>query len=155
MDDMAQRSDDLRSPESRLGFLLYRAGLAISRGYERALQPLAATPVEAGVLSVLAYEGPNHVRALGRKLGLGRQTIVNITKSLVESGLLERIASEADARLNLLTITRTGRARLVRIEKIATRFDQELRVVVGTEGERHMIEKLQKILVSPQFEHGE
>ncbi len=155
MDDMAQRSDDRRPPESRLGFLLYRAGLAISRGYERALQPLTATPVEAGVLSVLAYEGPNHVRALGRKLGLGRQTIVNVAKSLVEAGLVERVASEADARLNLLTITKTGRSRLARIEQIATRFDQELRDVVGLEGERHMIEKLQKILVSPQFEHGE
>ena len=155
MDDMAQRSEDRRSPESRLGFLLYRAGLAISRGYERALQPLAATPVEAGVLSVLAYEGSNHVRALGRKLGLGRQTIVNIAKSLMEAGLVERIASEADARLSLLAITKTGRARLARIEKIATHFDQELRDVVGSEGERHMIEKLQKILVSSKFEHGE
>ena len=155
MDDMAQRSDDLRSPESRLGFLLYRAGLAISRGYERALQPLAATPVEAGVLSVLAYEGPNHVRALGRKLGLGRQTIVNSAKLLSEAGLVERVVSESDARLSLLTITKTGRARLAGIEQIATRFDQELRDVVGSEGERQMIEKLQNILVSPQFEHGE
>jgi DNA-binding MarR family transcriptional regulator len=136
--------------DQRLGFLIYRAGLAVSRGYERALKPLGVMPVEAGVLTALRHGGPNHVRGLARALGVGRQTIVNVTRALEERTWIERSASEEDARLAVFTIAPAGRQKLNAIEKLASAFDAKLREVVGLEQEAGLIQQLQQI-VEAQF----
>jgi hypothetical protein len=56
--------------DQRLGFLIYRAGLAVSRGYERALKPLGVMPVEAGVLT--AAWRPQSRAGLGQSAGCGQ-----------------------------------------------------------------------------------
>jgi DNA-binding MarR family transcriptional regulator len=142
-------------PEARLGFLLYRAGLAVSRGYERALGPLGAAPADAGVLSCLGYRGPSHTRALGRFLGLGRQTIVNVTRRLERDGLIGRMAHPEDARLALFDITDAGRGRLAEIEAVARAFDARLLAIVGSPGEAMLVAKLQAIVDDPMFAHDE
>jgi DNA-binding MarR family transcriptional regulator len=136
--------------DQRLGFLIYRAGLAVSRGYERALKPLGVMPVEAGVLTALRHGGPNHVRGLARALGVGRQTIVNVTRALEERTWIGRSASEEDARLAVFTIAPAGRQKLNAIEKLASAFDAKLREVVGLEQEAGLIQQLQQI-VEAQF----
>jgi MarR family transcriptional regulator, lower aerobic nicotinate degradation pathway regulator len=142
-------------PQYRLGFMLYRSGLAVARGYERALKPVDASPTDAGVLSSLAYTGPSHTRALGRLLGLGRQTIVNVTKRLEESDLIKRDISERDSRLVMFAITPAGRTRLSEIERIASRFDTQLRHVVGADNEQDLIRKLQLVLEAPFLAYEE
>jgi DNA-binding MarR family transcriptional regulator len=136
-------------PKQRLGFLLYRAGLAVSRGYERALTPMGVAPVEAGVMSALCYSGPNHVRGLARLLGVGRQTIVNTTKSLEAQRLIFRSASDSDSRLATFSIATAGKRKLKKIEIIAQAFDQELRTIVGADHELALIEHLAAIVDSP------
>jgi DNA-binding MarR family transcriptional regulator len=145
----ANVKDMKTEPKQRLGFLLYRTGLAVSRGYERALKPIGVTPVEAGVLSALCYNGPNHVRALARLLGVGRQTIVNTTKSLEVQRLIFRTNSEEDSRLATFSIGTAGKSKLSRIEVIAQAFDQELRTIVGADQELTLIQHLIKIVDSP------
>jgi DNA-binding MarR family transcriptional regulator len=144
-----QIENALTEPKQRLGFLLYRAGLAVSRGYERALKPIDVAPVEAGVLSALCYSGPNHVRGLARLLGVGRQTIVNTTKSLELQSLILRITSEEDARLTTFSIAPAGKRKLKQVEIIAQAFDQELRTIVGVNHEAVLIQKLASIVESP------
>jgi DNA-binding MarR family transcriptional regulator len=142
-------------PKERLGFMLYRTGLAVARGYERALKPIGASPADAGVLSALAYNGPNHTRGLARLLGLGRQTIVNVTKRLEDGKLLKRMVSERDSRLALFEITALGRKRLSEIEIIASRLDGQLRDIVGARNERDLTTKLQLVLAAPFLAHEE
>jgi DNA-binding MarR family transcriptional regulator len=149
----APRNRTLKGPEARLGFVLYRAGLAVSRGYERALAPINASPADAGVLSTLAYDGPNHTRALGRLLGLGRQTIVNVTKRLEEAGLISRSAALQDRRLTLFEITVTGKKRLEGIERIASAFDQQLKEILGSDKEAELLQMLRPLLSTPAFAH--
>lgn len=134
------------SPDKRLGFLVYRAGLAVSRGYERALKPIGVTPTEAGVLSALGYSGPNHIRGLGRLLGIGRQTIVNVTKSLETKQWVTRAAADHDARLMLFSIADAGRQRLAQVEVIARKFDTALQRTIGEHREAGLIEDLSKIV---------
>jgi DNA-binding MarR family transcriptional regulator len=136
-------------PKQRLGFLIYRAGLAVSRGYERALKPICVAPVEAGVLSALCYNGPNHIRGLARLIGVGRQTIVNTTKSLEVRHLILRAVAEEDSRLAIFTIATAGKRKLKQIEIIAQAFDQELRTIVGANHELVLIQKLAGIVDSP------
>jgi DNA-binding MarR family transcriptional regulator len=137
------------APNQRLGFMLYRTGLAVSRGYERALKPIETSPVEAGVLSALSYSGPNHVRGLARMLGVGRQTIVNVTKTLEARKWIVRKASGEDARLALFSVAPAGRRRLESIEAIAQAFDHELRMIVGAGNEARLTQQLQQIVDSP------
>jgi DNA-binding MarR family transcriptional regulator len=129
--------------------MIYRSGLAVSRGYERALAPIGSTPSEAGVLSALAYSGPNHVRGLGRELGLGRQTIVNVTKRLEDLQLVARSSSAEDARRSMLGITLAGLEKLALVETIARDFDEQLRAVVGPEREADLTQALRRIVDAP------
>jgi DNA-binding MarR family transcriptional regulator len=140
-------------PDGRLGFLLYRAGLAVARGYERALKPIDGSPVEAGILSTLAYQGPSHTRALARLLGLGRQTISNVTKRLEHRDFIRRLSDERDSRLALFEISPAGRRHLAEIETIASGFDAMLRDLVGEGGERQMADHLRTLLASPELSH--
>jgi DNA-binding MarR family transcriptional regulator len=139
--------------QQRLGFLVYRAGLAVSRGYERALKPIGVMPVEAGVLGSLGYGGPNHVRGLARQLGVGRQTIVNVTRVLEQRGWISRAPSEQDARLVIFSIDQDGRAILVSVEQIAQTFDGKLDDIVGTTQDIMLIDQLQRIVDAPFLAH--
>jgi DNA-binding MarR family transcriptional regulator len=136
------------APEARLGFMLYRAGLAVSRGFERALAPLEATPSETGVLSALAYSGPNHVRGLGRLLGIGRQTTVNVTRALIERQLICKSASPEDSRLVVYMISDSGRRVLEQCEVVARAFDQKLRDVVGPDNETLLLTSLRHVVAA-------
>lgn len=136
-------------PNKRLGFLIYRAGLAVSRGYERALKPLGVTPTEAGVLGALRYSGPNHVRGLGRLLGVGRQTIVNVTRALEAKEWIAREPADHDARLIIHVIAAEGVRQLTRIEQIAQSFDQALRDTISNSVEPSLVDELTKIVNAP------
>jgi MarR family transcriptional regulator, organic hydroperoxide resistance regulator len=139
--------------EQRLGFMIYRAGLAIARGYERVLSPIKVVPVESGVLGSLCYRGPNHVRGLARQLGVGRQTIVNVTKSLESKGWISRALSANDARLVMFSISQSGRKKMQSIEAISTEFDTRLSEIVGKSNEHKMIQLLRDIVSSPFLGH--
>ena len=158
MDDMPKKNRQMpaiQPPDARLGFMLYRCGLAVSRGYERALKPIQTAPAEAGVLSALAYRGPNHVRGLARMLGLGRQTIVNVTRRLEAAKLLQNSHSDEDGRLLVFCITQEGQRKLSQIENIATAFDLQLREIVGTAHGSEMTKQLQRIVDAPFLAYGD
>jgi len=137
------------SHSQRLGFMIYRAGLAISRGYESVLKPINIIPVEAGVLGSLCYEGSNHVRGLARQLGVGRQTIVNVTRSLEAKNWISRSVSLEDARLVVFSISQPGRSKMLEIEAISAEFDNKLRDIVGNSHEQDLIEHMREIVGSP------
>jgi MarR family transcriptional regulator, lower aerobic nicotinate degradation pathway regulator len=139
--------------QQRLGFLVYRAGLAVSRGYERALKPIGIMPVEAGVLGSLGYGGPNHLRGLARQLGVGRQTIVNVTRVLEQRGWISRAPSDQDARLVIFSISPAGRTKLVSVEDVAQTFDGKLGRVVSPPHAILLIEQLQRIVDAPFLAH--
>jgi DNA-binding MarR family transcriptional regulator len=153
MDDKINPEPTQRPPSERLGFVLYRSGLAIARGFERALEPAGIVPTESGVLMTLAYQGPNHVRGLARLLGVGRQTIVNVTKRLDSMGLIARFASPADARITQFSITSDGQQKLVEIEDIAERFDARLRAITGEENETLIVDALHELLGASFLEY--
>jgi DNA-binding MarR family transcriptional regulator len=125
----------------------------VARGYERALKPIGVMPVEAGLLTSLHHGGPNHVRGLARQLGVGRQTIVNVTRALQQRGWIERKTSSDDGRLALFSITSAGKTRLSEVEMLATAFDGQLREVVGQEREAILVQHLQRILAASFLAH--
>jgi DNA-binding MarR family transcriptional regulator len=122
-------------PGNRLGFALYRVGREIARSYQLALSPLGVRPDHAGILTAIAYEGPLHIRALSRLLGINRQSIVNAVDELEREGAVERQPHPVDTRVVMVAITRAGKAKLRRIEEIATDYDARLDSI-GTPAQR-------------------
>lgn len=140
---------DTPAPEDTLGFLLYRVGLAVSRAYEAASREGGLRPVETGILSAIAADGPQHVRGLSRRLGVGRQTIVNLTDQLAARGLITKEASTEDARLVEVALTAQGRAALGKARKISARFDAALAEPLTPAREAAMCADLRALLASP------
>jgi DNA-binding MarR family transcriptional regulator len=143
------------APEARVGFLIYRAGLAVARGYERALAPLGMTPAEAGVLSALAYSGPAHVRELARRLGIGRQSAVNVTKALLAQGQIARIDGGADARLVVYGITPKGQERLAASEGTIGAFDRAVSEILGPDIVPTVSASLHRLVTAETLAHDD
>ncbi len=120
----------LAAPEERIGFLLYRAGLAVAQAYEARMRPSGFTPAEVGVLTHLASHGAGHIREVGRSLGVSPQTVINLARGLAAKGMVLRTGSPADRRTVILNITDNGRAALLRADEIARRFDDAIENVL-------------------------
>ena len=104
---------------------------------------------EAGVLSALAFSRPNHVHGLGRELGLGRQTIVNVTKRLKDLSCVERSSSIEDARSTVFAIPEAGQRKLDEVEGIAPAFEAQLRNEEGGDQETNLTPALRRIVEAP------
>lgn len=132
----------------RLGFLLYRVGLMVSRVYEVRMRPLGFAPAEVGLLTYLASEGADHVRAIARSLGVSPQTVVNLTRSLENRGLVSREASSSDQRAIMVGLTQAGRRALARADVLAKELDTELAQIVGPASVGGMMQGLSALLAS-------
>ena len=145
---MARRTgSSVAAPEERIGFLLYRAGLAVAQAYEAQMRPSGFTPGEVGVLTHLASHGAGHIREVGRSLGVSPQTVINLARGLEAKGMLLRTGSSADRRTVILEVTEVGRNALLRADEIACRFDRAIERVVGKDAQstsralRRLLEK--------------
>lgn len=119
----------------RLGFALFRIGLEVARTYEKELAPLGLRHEHAGVLLAVGYDGPMHIRALGRHLGANRQTIVNTVDALETNGAVERTSDPTDARVVVVRLTKKGQSLLRKVEGASARMDARL-AHVGTQTQR-------------------
>ncbi|MGI8721763.1 MAG: MarR family winged helix-turn-helix transcriptional regulator [Geodermatophilaceae bacterium] len=68
-----------------------------------------------GVLVLLDDTGPLHASELTVALGLDKSTVSRHIGRLVELGLVERVADDADRRAQTLTVSAHGKARLLQI----------------------------------------
>ncbi len=135
-------------PQDRVGFLIYRAGLHVARAYEERMRPAGFAPVEVGVLTLLASRGALHVRAVGRALGVSRQTAVNVTRDLERRGLVTRETPPEDRRALVVAIAPAGRDALARAEAIAQGYDAELAAAIGAELAADVAAGLRRVLAA-------
>lgn len=147
--------DSMAAPEARIGFLLYRVGLAVSRSFERRLKPLDAKPVQTGVLNVLAAKGPESVRGLGRALGVNRQTIVNVSDELAARGWLTKRVDAGDRRAVTIAITAKGRAALAELDKVAVAFERDLARILPVTRLKPLFEDLRALAESDLLSDNE
>ncbi len=122
---------EITRPDTRIGFLLYRAGVLVGEAYADRVRPLGLAPAEIGILTQLATGGDAHVRGLARALGVSPQTVVNLTLKLEARGLVTRDAVPADQRAVGIALTPDGRAALARAEAVARDFDARIGAQLG------------------------
>jgi DNA-binding MarR family transcriptional regulator len=101
---------------TRLVLLVFRLnGLLLEAG-DRMAAPTGQTSARWQVMGVIDH-GPLTVSAVGRAMGLRRQSVQRTADLLVADGVAEYVDNPADRRAKLLTLTPAGRRALRRIER--------------------------------------
>jgi DNA-binding MarR family transcriptional regulator len=70
------------------------------------------------LLASLADDGPASQAELGRRTGIDPSDVVAAMNSLDSSGFVRRERDPADARRNIITMTKAGRAELRRLDAV-------------------------------------
>ncbi|MGV9851847.1 MarR family winged helix-turn-helix transcriptional regulator [Streptomyces sp. NPDC003442] len=122
-DSVPQTPERLRRLPSRLlSQLTTRSDRLINEGLARA----DARKWHYAVLASLREYGPGSQATLSRRTGIYRSDMVSVLNELTERGLVERAPDPDDRRRNTITISRRGRHRLRRLDKVLDELHDEL-----------------------------
>lgn len=105
---------------------------------------------QAGWLTVAAVVQASHPLSqteLSRILGVQTATMVPMIDRLIKAGLIERLASEHDRRINYISSTKAGRDLYKKIQKQADILREEITAEISAEDLKiatSVLEKIQK-----------
>jgi DNA-binding MarR family transcriptional regulator len=111
------------------------------------------TPVQFGLLSILAETPGLDQITLGAELGIDRTNVADVLERLERRGLLTRAVNARDRRMKLATLTARGEA-CVRRNKPSMRRAQERLLAPLTPGERDTFMKLLRRLAEENNRAG-
>jgi len=110
-----------------------RASRAITRIYDKALEPADLKITQYSVLANVAYSGPLNISKLARILNLDRTTLVRNLKPLEASGFVE--ATEvSDPRERAIRITEPGRTVVDKARPYWKNAQKEVEKHIGADG---------------------
>jgi DNA-binding MarR family transcriptional regulator len=93
------------------------------------------------LLASLADEGPASQAELGRRTGIDPSDVVAAINELQQRGFVTRERDARDARRNVVTMTRAGRAELARLDAVVAGI-QERFLAPLTKAERAQLERI-------------
>jgi polyisoprenoid-binding protein YceI len=91
-------------------YLLNDAAQSVRAAFGSALEPLAISPRQVGVLEVLARREPMRQQEIGALLGIDRTSVVAVIDELEQRGYVVRQADPTDRRAYALRLTEAGRS---------------------------------------------
>jgi DNA-binding MarR family transcriptional regulator len=112
---------------------LRRASRAITRIYDRALEPAQLKITQYSVLANVARFGPLNISKLARILKLDRTTLVRNLKSLELSCYIENVPV-SDPRERAICITESGRSLVERAQPYWSLAQKQIEENLGAEG---------------------
>ena len=111
---------------SRPGFLIRRLNQINAGMYWEEFLPSNITPVQYGMLTIVArLPGLDQTR-LGQEIGLDRTTTADVVKRLEQRGLLRRSPNPADRRSRLVNPTPEGQEAVAGLEERLLRAQERL-----------------------------
>jgi DNA-binding MarR family transcriptional regulator len=124
-----------RGEAGHLSYLLRQAAGAVRLRLERNLASLGVTPPQFLVLTMLdSYPGASGAD-VARIALLTPQTVHGIIGNLQRAGLIARSAHPVHGRVQVITLTKTGRALLWRCKERAAKADAEVRSGISPDEE--------------------
>ncbi len=97
--------------EDLLGYHLRRSQVAVFQDFARAMDGMALTPGQFGVLALIQANSGLSQSALGQAMGVDRSTVVAVIDKLEARGLVQRTAAANDRRSNALRLSAEGMKR--------------------------------------------
>lgn len=97
--------------EDLLGYHLRRSQVAVFQDFVRAMDGMALTPGQFGVLALIQANSGLSQSALGQAMGVDRSTVVAVIDKLEARGLVQRTAAANDRRSNALRLSAEGMKR--------------------------------------------
>lgn len=120
-----------RGEAGHLAYLLRQAAGVVRLRFERNLADLGVTPPQFLVLTMLdSYPGASGAD-VARLALLTPQTVHGIIINLERDGLIARSAHLVHGRVQVITLTKMGRALLSRCKVRATKSDSELKIGIS------------------------
>lgn len=137
-------TDTVEKPLGCTCFKLRKLTRAMSRVYD---QYLAAAGLKTTQYSVLtnAARAPLAVAELADRLGMERTTLTRNLKPLIESGWIV-LAQGSDSRQRIVTITETGRAKVLEAYEAWRRAQLAFENLVGRDAVRALHQHLESTL---------
>jgi DNA-binding MarR family transcriptional regulator len=110
-----------------LGYQLSLADIPAKRVFFRAIgEPLALRPVEFTILILAAFNPGATQKQLAQALALSAPNMTILLDRLAERGLLERVRSATDRRVQNIHLTPAGRKLARRAHETSLTMEQEL-----------------------------
>lgn len=148
-------SDMFPSPEDKLGYLFWQISMLWVRRVNQSLQEIGLTHTQLITLAAtewLNYKNDKVIqRDLAEKIKVDRMLISKLVSKLVDAGLIQKRSSEEDSRVNLLSLTDSGRELLLDAKAIMLNNEKEFFGLVE-EDVPELKTKLKKLL---QLAEGE
>jgi MarR family transcriptional regulator, lower aerobic nicotinate degradation pathway regulator len=128
--------------------LLSRANARAQAIRLQAFAAAASSGYISRLLASLADEGEASQAELGRRTGIDPSDVVAALKEMTAKGFVSRVRDPADARRNVVTLTRRGRAELRRLETVVNDIQERFLEPLTTTERRQLVRMLTKLASS-------
>lgn len=108
------------------GFLLSKLGLATSRRFAEAMEPLGLDPRQFAVITVLGAHDGVAQQELAHRLRIHPSSMVAVIDDCEAAGLLERRRDHADRRRYAIHLTAKGRSLRLRAQHVAAALREQM-----------------------------
>ena len=105
--------------------------MRVQGNFRRRLEPILATPLQAGMLLYLHRHADAKLTDAAASLGVRLPTISTVVKDLVRKRWVTKRRSVTDSRVVCLSLSRQGEALAQRIEKQVRHVNDTLKSFVG------------------------
>lgn len=133
--------------------LLSLAAIHSDRRVNEELARVDARKWHYAVLATLDEFGPVSQAELSSRTGIYRSDMVAVVGELADRGLVERAPDPADRRRNVVTLTRSGRLQLHRLDKLLAGVEDDVLAPL-TPSQREQLVRLLTVLVDHHGRQG-
>lgn len=120
-------------------------GHAISGRLAQAYRDENLTIPEWRVLAVISQDKQVAARDVVSRTPMDKMTVSRAVASLEGKGFVERATSDADRRVSMVSLSKSGRALFDRVAALAVEFEDELLSSLEPEERNGLLETLQKL----------
>lgn len=128
-------------PFRRIAFLLSQVGSAVGQRFAERVAPLGVQPSDLGILRLIAQSDGLSQQELAGQLGVVPSRVVALIDSLQEKGLVRRVRSQSDRRVQRLELDARGREVLAEMRTVGAAHEAAT-IEVLTEQERATLAEL-------------
>ena len=143
------------NPEDKMGYLVWQINMLWVKKVNQSLQDVGLTHTQCITLAATEWLNFKQEKVIQRdisqKMKIDRMLVSKLVSKLVDAELIQKKSSEEDSRVNLLSLTDSGRELLMDAIEIMKRNDREFFGLLG-EDLPEITSKLKKLYLLAEAE---